>query len=63
MPLGTDNIDKELLKKYKDLEKRGISSVYWREVRDVIKDLEIREEYEKCQELWEYLQMMGGTGD
>lgn len=63
MAIGTDNTDKELLKKYRDLEKRGISSVYWKEVRDVIKELEIREEYEKCQDLWEYLQMMGGTGD
>ena len=63
MAIGTDNNDKELLKKYNDLDKKGIASAYWKEVREVIKQLEIREEYEKCQELWEYLQMIGGTGE
>jgi hypothetical protein len=63
MAIGSDNNDKELLKKYNDLDKKGITSVYWKEVREVITQLEIREEYEKCQELWEYLQMIGGPAD
>lgn len=44
----------ELLKKYADLNKKGITSAYWAEILEVIKDLEKFEEYEKCNELWTY---------
>lgn len=41
------------MKKYRDVYKKGITSVYWSEILDIIKFLEQKEEYEKCQELWE----------
>ena len=50
------NNEKDLLKKYKDIDKKGIQSAYWEDVLDVIKWLEKNEEYEKCQDLWDYYQ-------
>jgi hypothetical protein len=42
------------MKKYRDVDKKGITSIYWPEVLQIIKFLEKREDYEKCQELWDY---------
>lgn len=49
-----DGQEKEWQKKYKDVEMRGIASVYWKEILAIIKYLEYKEEYERCQELWDY---------
>ena len=46
--------EKDWIQKYNDVDRRGIASVYWKEVLDIIKYLEYREEYEKCQVLWDY---------
>jgi hypothetical protein len=46
--------EKDFYKKYKDIDKLGVNSKHWTEVLEVIKFLETKEEYEKCQELWEY---------
>ena len=54
--------DKDWYRKYKDIDKRGINSPYWKEVLNVIKFLEKKEEYEKCQDLWDYYNHMGGGG-
>lgn len=55
------DLEKELIKKYRDIDRKGIASVYWNEVLDIIKYLEIKEEYEKCQDLWTYyLEMTSG---
>lgn len=48
--------EKAWIQKYNDVDRRGIASVYWKEVLDIIKYLEYREEYEKCQVLWDYYQ-------
>jgi hypothetical protein len=48
--------EKNWIQKYNDVDRRGIASVYWKEVLDIIKYLEYREEYEKCQVLWDYYQ-------
>lgn len=48
--------EKGWIQKYNDVDRRGIASVYWKEVLDIIKYLEYREEYEKCQVLWDYYQ-------
>ena len=48
--------EKDWIQKYNDVDRRGIASVYWKEVLDIIKYLEYREEYEKCQVLWDYYQ-------
>ena len=54
--------EEEWIKKYKDIDTRGITSIYWPEILDVIKFLEKREEYEKCQDLWQYyLDVTGGV--
>ena len=54
--------EEEGIKKYKDIDTRGITSIYWPEILDVIKFLEKREEYEKCQDLWQYyLDVTGGV--
>lgn len=53
----------EMRKKCRDLEKRGIASPYWSEILDVIKWLEDLEEYETCQDLWDYYVMMTGNPD
>ena len=50
--------EKEWIKKYNDVDKRGIASVYWKEVLDILKYLEYKEEYEKCQDLWDYYKHM-----
>ena len=47
-------------RKYKDVDKKGITSAYWNEVLDIIKYLESKEEYEKCQDLWSYYQEITG---
>jgi hypothetical protein len=49
-----DAHEKEWMKKYRDVDKKGITSIYWPEVLQIIKFLEKREDYEKCQELWDY---------
>lgn len=56
--LDYDAQEKEWQKKYKDVEKRGIASVYWKEILQIIKYLEHKEEYEKCQDLWDYYKQM-----
>ena len=43
-------------KKHKDVYKKGINSRFWPEVLSIIKWLESKEEYEKCDELWKYYQ-------
>ena len=48
--------EREWIKKYNDVYKKGIASVYWNEILIIIKYLESKEEYEKCQDLWEYYQ-------
>lgn len=53
-------LEKEWQKKAKDVEKRGIASTYWKEVLDIIKYLESKEEYERCQDLWDYYKQMTG---
>jgi len=53
----------EMRKKCKDLEKRGIASPYWSEILEIIKWLEGLEEYETCQDLWEYYENMTGNPD
>jgi hypothetical protein len=50
-------------KKCNDLEKRGIASPYWSEILEIIKWLETIEEYETCQDLWEYYENMTGKPD
>lgn len=50
--------EKEWIKKVKDVEKRGIASVYWDQILDIIKYLEYKEDYEKCQDLWDYYKVM-----
>jgi hypothetical protein len=52
--------EREWIKKYNDVNKKGITSVYWNEILDIIKYLESKEEYEKCQDLWEYYQSITG---
>lgn len=46
--------EKEMEKKCRDIEKRGISSVHWPDILEIIKWLEAKEHYERCQDLWEY---------
>lgn len=58
MKLDYDAREKEWIKKYKDVDKRGIASVYWNEVLEIIKYLEYKEEYERCQDLWDYYKTM-----
>lgn len=41
-------------RKYKDVYKKGINSKFWPEILAIIKWLEKREEYEKCDDLWKY---------
>jgi hypothetical protein len=53
--------EREWTRKYKDVDKKGITSVYWKEVLDIIKYLESKEEYEKCQDLWSYYQEITGN--
>lgn len=48
------NEEKEMEKKCRDIEKKGIASVHWSEILEIIKWLETKEYYERCQELWEY---------
>jgi hypothetical protein len=43
-----------MMKKYQDVYKKGIVSRYWKETLTIIKWLESREEYEKCDDLWKY---------
>lgn len=50
--------EKEWQKKAKDVEKRGIASIYWKEILAIIKYLEYKEEYERCQDLWDYYKQM-----
>lgn len=50
----------ELLRKYNSLSKKGITSVYWGEILDIISELEQLEEYEKCNDLWTYYIKMTG---
>jgi hypothetical protein len=52
--------EREWIKKYNDVNKKGITSVYWNEILDIIKYLERKEEYEKCQDLWDYYQSITG---
>ncbi|CAB4219131.1 hypothetical protein UFOVP1604_214 [uncultured Caudovirales phage] len=51
-----DYIENEELwiKKYKDIDRKGVTSTHWKEVLDVIGYLEYKENYEGCQELWDY---------
>lgn len=63
MSADQDSGHVEMRKKCRDLEKRGISSPYWSEILDVIKWLEDLEEYETCQDLWDYYEMMTGKPD
>jgi hypothetical protein len=44
------------LKKYRDVYTKGVTSRFWPEILDIIKWLESKEEYEKCDELWKYYQ-------
>ena len=53
--------EREWTRKYKDVDKKGITSTYWNEVLDIIKYLESKEEYEKCQDLWDYYQEITGN--
>jgi hypothetical protein len=52
--------EREWVKKYKDVDKKGVTSVYWKEILEIIKYLERKEEYEKCQDLWDYYKSMSG---
>jgi hypothetical protein len=52
--------EREWVKKYKDVDKKGVTSVYWKEILEIIKYLEKKEEYEKCQDLWDYYQSISG---
>jgi hypothetical protein len=52
--------EREWVKKYKDVDKKGVTSVYWKEILEIIKYLERTEEYEKCQDLWDYYKSMSG---
>lgn len=52
--------EKEWAKKYGDVYKKGITSIYWNEILEIIKYLERKEEYEKCQDLWNYYSEMTG---
>jgi hypothetical protein len=51
-----DYVEKEeaWIKKYKDIDRKGVTSTYWKEVLEVIGYLEYKENYEGCQELWDY---------
>jgi hypothetical protein len=49
-------IESEWQKKHRDVYKKGINSRFWPEILDIIKWLESKEEYEKCDELWKYYQ-------
>lgn len=46
--------ENEMTKKYLDVYKKGIVSRHWKETLTIIKWLESREEYEKCDDLWKY---------
>jgi hypothetical protein len=63
MSAAQGNYDAEMRKKCNDLEKRGIASPYWSEILEIIKWLETIEEYETCQDLWEYYENMTGKPD
>jgi len=43
-------------KKYEDLVDRGIASTYWKEILDVIKYFSSKDDFEKCQVLYDYYQ-------
>jgi len=58
--MDQDSQEREWMKKYKDVDKKGITSTYWPEVLEIIKFLEKREAYELCQELWEYYKEVTG---
>ena len=61
MSVDQDREYEETRKKCRDLEKRGIASPYWPEILNIIKWLEDLEEYETCQDLWEYYKTMTGN--
>lgn len=46
--------EKEWNEKYQDVKEMGITSVHWAQILQIIKYLEGKEEYEKCQVLWTY---------
>jgi hypothetical protein len=48
------------IKKAKDLDSKGITSTYWPEVLSVIGYLEYKENYESCQQLWQYYTDISG---
>ena len=60
MAKRVDAQEEEWMKKYRDVDIKGITSIYWPEILKIIKFLEGKEEYEKCQELWEYYKEMTG---
>jgi hypothetical protein len=55
------NGEKDLEKKCRDIEKKGIDSAHWPEILEIIKWLETKEYYERCQELWEYYKKITDT--
>jgi hypothetical protein len=63
MAVDQEVIDQEWNKKYKDVYRKGITSIYWGQILDIIKFLEDQEEYEKCQDLWDYYLEITGKGD
>lgn len=46
--------EKDWKRKYEDVNHNGVASIYWPEVLNILKYLETKEEYEKCQFLWTY---------
>jgi len=48
--------ESEWRKKHRDVYKKGVNSRFWPEILDIIKWLEKQEEYEKCEDLWQYYQ-------
>ena len=48
-----DDLNLELILKYRDLTKNGKASKYWVDILPIIKEFQKLENYEYCQVLWD----------
>jgi hypothetical protein len=49
-----EDLNLELILKYRDLVNNGTSSKYWVDILPIIKEFQKLEKYEYCQVLWYY---------
>jgi hypothetical protein len=49
-----EDLNLELILKYRDLLNNGTSSKYWVDILPIIKEFQKLEKYEYCQVLWYY---------